>query len=184
MKTPEIIMTVLSTSVVTGGIVGFIVKTVLETGIRESIGSVYKKQLEDHKFRLKNSETVFKYKLNASKSLYKILHDILPKNPYPGMEWDDACEEIASSFSKHQVALNEFLCEYQSTLSFEILKRVRKATVACADGNYEFYWDQQIQNEVCTDSAKEKANELYEALQVAVEMLREEVHEMISVPKA
>ncbi len=79
-------------------------------------------------------------------------------------------------------ALNNFLCEYQSTLSPKILQRVRHAISACSDGQFEFYWDSLRHDAICTNTAKEKANELFEALDEAVEMLRKEVHEMISVP--
>ncbi|TGU71419.1 hypothetical protein E4633_13905 [Geomonas terrae] len=178
----EIAMTALGVGGFTGLTMSFVLKIFLETGIKESVGSVYKKQLEDHKFLLKNSEKVFQYKLDASKSLYKILRDIIPRRSHPDMDWDDACEIIASGFSSHEKALNDFLCEYQSTLSDEILKRVRGAISACSDGHFEFYWDSKQQEPVCTKTAREKATELYDALDVAVEMLRKEVHEMISMP--
>ena len=79
MSTNEIIMAVLSTAGFTSVGTALVLKTFLETGIKESIGSVYKKQLEDHKFLLKNSEKVFQFKLDASRSLYKIFHEILPR---------------------------------------------------------------------------------------------------------
>jgi len=63
METSEIIMFILGASGFTAVGTAFILKVFLEVGIKESIGSVYKKQLEDHKFLLKNSEIVFKYKL-------------------------------------------------------------------------------------------------------------------------
>jgi hypothetical protein len=175
-------MTALSAAGITSIGTAFVLKTFLETGIKESIGSVYKKQLEDHKFLLKNSEKVFQFKLDASKSLYKIFHEMLPKRSHPDMDWYEASEDIASSFRKHEDKLDNFLCEYQSTLSPEILTRVRSAINACSDGRFEFYWDSAAQNAVCTDTAREKAEELYNALNEAVEMLRKEVHDMISIP--
>ncbi len=177
-------MAVLGTAGFTSVGTAFVLKTFLETGIKESIGSVYKKQLEDHKFLLKNSEKVFQFKLDASKNLYKIFHEILPKRSHPDMDWDEVSEEIAASFSEHEDALDKFLCEYQSTLSPEILRRIRDAINACSDGRFEFYWDSSAQDAVCTSTAKEKASELYDALNEAVEMLRKEVHDMISVPNA
>lgn len=162
----------------------FVLKTFLETGIKESIGNVYKKQLEDHKFFLKNSEKVFQFKLDASKSLYKIFHEMLPKRSHPEMDWEEARVEIASSFSQHEDKLDEFLCEYQSTLSPAILQRVRNAISACSDGRFAFYWDSFEQDAVCSNTAIEKASELHEALNEAVEMLRKEVHDMISAPKS
>ena len=184
MSTTEIIMTVLSTAGFTAVITGLVLKIFLETGIKEFIGSVYKKQLEDHKFLLKNSEKVFQFKLDASKSLYKIFHEMQPKVSHPDMDWAEACEVIAASFSQHEDKLDEFLCEYQSTLSPVILERVRNAINACSNGKFEFYWDSSAQDAVFTKTAREKASELYEALSEAVEMLRKEVHDMISVPNA
>jgi hypothetical protein len=181
MEAYEIIMSILGAASFSAVGTAFVLKVFLEAGIKESISSVYKKQLEDHKFLLKNSEIVFKYKLDSSKSLYTILHSILPKKSYPDMDWDEACEEIASSFSKHEKALDKFLCDYQSTLSSQVLTRVKKAISACSDGQFEFYWDSSISDAVCTGTARENANELYKALSEAVELIRKEVHEMISV---
>ncbi len=182
MSTTEIIMAVLSTAGFTAAGTVWVLKTFLETALKESIGSVYKKQLEDHKFLLKNSEKVFQFKLDASKSLYRIFHEMLPKRSHPDMDWDEACEEIAASFSRHEDKLDDFLCEYQSTLSPEILERVRNSISACSDGRFEFYWDSPAQDALCTNTAKEKASKIYGALNEAVEMLRKEVHDMISVP--
>ena len=177
-------MTILGITGLTAIGTGFVLKTVLEIGIKESIGGIYERRLEDHKFLLKNSEKVFQFKLDASKSLYRIFHEMLPKRSHPDMDWDDASEEIAASFSQHEDKLDYFLCEYQSTLSPAILDRVRKAINACSDGRFEFYWDASAEDAVCTNTAREKASELYKALNEAVEMLRKEVHDMISVPNA
>ncbi|MGV8887994.1 MAG: hypothetical protein ACOH2P_08080 [Pseudomonas sp.] len=182
MVTSEIIMVVLSAAGFTAVGTAFVLKIFLETGIKESIGGVYKRQLENHKFLLKNSEKVFQFKLDASKALYKIFHDIVPKRSHPDMDWDEASEEIALSFSKHEEALDEFLCEYQSTLSPKILERVRDAISACSDGRFEYYWDSVKQDAACNETAKEKASELYKVLFEAVELLRKEVHDMISGP--
>jgi len=182
MSTAEIIISVLSTAGCTSVGTAWVLKTFLETGIKESIGSVYKKQLEDHKFLLKNSEKVFQFKLDASKSLYKIFHEMLPKKSYPEMDWDDVSQDIASSFRQHEDKLDNFLCEYQSTLSPEILIRIQSAINACSDGKFEFYFNSSASDVVCTDTAKDKAVELYDALEEAVEMLRKEVHDMISLP--
>jgi hypothetical protein len=182
MSTNEIIMAVLSTAGFTSVGTALVLKTFLETGIKESIGSVYKKQLEDHKFLLKNSEKVFQFKLDASRSLYKIFHEILPKKSHPDMDWGDVSEDIASSFSQYEDKLDNFLCEYQSTLSQEILIRIQRAITACSDGRFEFYFDSSAHDVVCTNTAREKAAELYDALDEAVEMLRKEVHDMISLP--
>ena len=162
-------------------IIGVFLKNALNTTINEVVGNIYKKKLEDHKFLLKNSELVFKFKLDASKSLFKILHDILPRRSNPDMDWEDACEEIASSFSQHEEALYIFLCEYQATLSTDILIRVKSAITACSEGRFEFDWDSSGQSTVPSKSGKEKADELYKVLNEAVEILRAEVFEMIAL---
>ncbi|KGR32635.1 hypothetical protein OA39_05000 [Vibrio campbellii] len=158
--------------------VGAIVKLGLETDIKEAISNVYRKELEEHKFLLKNSEAVFNFKLEASKALYKIYLNILPKREHPDMDWEEACIQISSSFEIYEKELNEFLCEYQATLTDDILKRIKKAISACSDGSYAFYWDAP---QFDTNSY-EKANELFDSIQEAVEILRREVHEMISTP--
>ena len=179
MNTTEVIMAILSTAGFTAVGTAFVLKTFLETGIKESIGSVYKKQLEDHKFLLKNSEKVFQFKLDASKCLYKIFHEMIPRKSHPDMDWGEVSEAIASSFREHEGALDSFLCEYQATLSQEILDRIQSAITACSDGKFEFYMDSSAHDVVCTNTAREKASELYNALEEAIELLRKEVHEMI-----
>lgn len=179
MNTSEIILTILGT----GGFTTIAVKTFLETTIKESIGTAYKKQLEEHKFLLKNSEKVFQYKLDASKSLYKVLHEITPKKSNPDMDFYEACEEIASSFLSHENALDDFLCEYQATLSPEILQRVHAAVAACSDGRFEFYFDSSVDDIVCSSYGIAKAELLYKVISEAVEILRAEVYEMITIPK-
>lgn len=180
METYEIIMAMLGTAGLTALSTGYVFKSFLENGIEASISSAYKKQSEEHKHQLKNSEKVFEYKLEASKILYKILRDIQPKQSHPRLDWSDVCEEIVSRFSKHEATLDEFLCEYQATLSPAVLKRLRRAVISCADGQFELYWDLKAQDPKHTKTAIDKANELYESLNEAVDMLRNEVHVMIS----
>jgi hypothetical protein len=182
METSEVIMTVLGAAGFTGVSTGFVLKVFLEAGIKESIGGVYKKQLEDRKSLLKNSEKIFQYKLDASKRLYKILHELLPKRTNPDMDSYEAYGAIAGSFSSHEDALDDFLCDYQATLSPAILERVRKAVNACSDGKIDFNFDSSTQGTICSDAAIEKAEELNKSLLEAVEMLRKEVHQMIYVP--
>ncbi|WP_102418342.1 hypothetical protein [Vibrio cyclitrophicus] len=158
--------------------VGAFVKVGLETGIKEAVSNVYRKELEEHKFLLKNSEAVFNFKLDASKALYKIYLAILPTRNDPEMGWEEACIQISSSFSTHETALNEFLSEYQATLTDETLKRIKKAVSACSDGRCNFYWD----DSQFDANSYEKANELFKSVEEAVEILRKEVHEMISTP--
>lgn len=98
------------------------------------------------------------------------------------MDWDLACEEIANNFSLHEKQFNRFLCKYQATLSDEILKRVRQAIRACSDGRFCFYWHSGMEEPIGNDDAIKNADELFEAINEANEMLRKEVHEMISVP--
>ncbi len=182
MTTTEIVMTILGVGGFTGVSMAFVLKQFLKTSIKESIGSIYKKQLETHKFLLKNSEKVFQYKLDASKALFKIFYEIAPERTTPDMDIHDAFEQIASSFPSHEKALDEFLCEYQATLSPKILERVRSAISACSDGKFEYYWDNRNDEPVTSRTAIQKAEELYQALSDATEELREELHEMISSP--
>ncbi|PQJ84543.1 hypothetical protein [Aliivibrio sifiae] len=184
MEIAENIFTILGAMGFTSVGTAFMLKTFIQTGIKESISNIYKKELEVHKFYLKNSEMVFKYKLEASKKLYKIRQSIIPKITNSDMDWDDAKEEIASSFEVYEKALDEFLCEYQATLSADVLKRICDAVSACSKGQFGYYWKPYDSSPTCTQSAKDNASELLEAIDEAAELLRKEVHSLISVPSA
>lgn len=177
-----IIETLLTTSAA-GISIGFILKIFLETGIKEALSQVYKKDLENYKFYLKNSEKVFEFKLNASKEMYKLSRDIKPEKSHPDMDWHEACEQIAYDFSAYEKKLNNFMCEYHATLSEDIYERIHKAISACAIGNSGVTIASTDQPPICNETATQKASELFDALQEAVDMLRKEVQDMIVFKK-
>ncbi len=182
MEIPDNFMSVLGTVSVASVSMTYVLKKYLGTAIEKSVASVYERQLENHKFLLKNSEKVFEYKLNATKVLYKILNDMVPKKTHPEMGWDEACDGIAESFEKHEDVLGNFLCDYQATLSTESLDKVKRAINLCSQGKFSFKWDGDMERELPTYSSLDNANKLFDVLNETVEILRNEVHDLISIP--
>ncbi|MGL1902540.1 MAG: hypothetical protein OCC49_10420 [Fibrobacterales bacterium] len=184
MSNAEIIMAILGAAGLSGVSMSFVIKTFLSTAIKETITTVYKKQLENHKFLLKNSETVFEYKLNAAKKLYVIYQKMVPEKVFEHMEWEDVLEDIAHSFSKYHSELEEFLAEFQVFLSDTSLENIRGAILTCSDGKFTFEWDKAIKRDLVTYDSKDAANKLFETIKGTVEELRKEVNELISMPKS
>ena len=57
------------------------------------------------------------------------------------MEWYEACEAIAHSFSRHADDLDEFLCDYATSLPSDVLKSVESAILLATDGTFQFEWN-------------------------------------------
>jgi hypothetical protein len=180
----DIFLSIFFSTTVASGLVFLCIKTFLTTGIKESVAAVYKQQLEVHKFRLSNSEKVFQFKLDASQRLCRLYHNILPEQTHPDQEFDEVIPHIADCFDQHEAELVDFLCEYQATLSNDVLHKIRTAISACSDGKFGFYWtDDKTGGPTCTPEAGEMATVLVKTIREATESLRKEVHEMITVTK-
>lgn len=96
----------------------FLIKTLVETGIKKTVELNFDKHLETYKTTLskelvslksslKNLEVFFVRQLEALNMLRSIFRKVLPKRRTPNMDWYEVCEEIANSFSKLAERLHE-----------------------------------------------------------------------------
>jgi hypothetical protein len=153
----------------------FLIKTLVETGIKKTVElnfnkhlETYKttlsKELESLKSSLKNSEVFFVRQLEALSMLRSVFRKILPKRRTPDMDWYEACEEIANSFSKHAERLHEYLCTYDAVLPAAVREKIEEAERIATDGTFQFNWNSQKSDAEPTDEAIKTAEELYNVL--------------------
>lgn len=164
----------------------FLVQTLVKSGIEEAIKLNFARHLEDYKSQLsreverlkvslKNSETFFSRQLEALTKLRRIFRRLVPKKRTPDMDWHEACEEMAHSFSLHADDLDEFLCAYGAVLPNEVLKKIESAISLATDGTFQFEWNSKACEPEASREAIETAEHLYEAVKEAVSALQEAV---------
>ena len=163
-----------------------LVKSVIDEAVKVSFAKhieEYKLQLscelEKQKFILKNSETIFNQQLEALNKLRTIFRHTLPQKRHPDMDWYEACEEIAGSFSAHAAELDEFICVYGTVLPSDSLGKLETAASLANDGTFQFYWDHKRDNVVATKEAIDTANAMFDAIREAVSSLESEVKAQI-----
>lgn len=157
----------------------FLIKTLVESGIKKTIELNFNKHLETYKTTLskeleglksslKNSEVFFVRQLEAQSMLRSIFRKILPKRRTPDMDWYEACEAIANSFSEHANRLHEYLCSYDAVLPATVREKIEEAERIATDGTFQFSWDSHGGNAQPTDEAIKTAEELYNRLNEAI----------------
>lgn len=168
----------------------FLLKTLVKSGIEEAVKLNFSRHLEDYKTQLtkeveklksslKNSEAFFARQLEALTKLRTIFRRLVPKKRTPDMEWYEACEEIAESFSKHADDLDEFLCLYGAVLPNEVLKKLEKAISIATDGTFQFDWNSVVGVPEASTEAVKSAEELYEIVKGAVADLQQTVDSQV-----
>lgn len=161
----------------------FLFRTLVKSGIEEAIKLNFARCLEDYKSQLsreverlkvslKNSETFFSRQLEALTKLRRIFRRIVPKKRSPDMDWHEACEEMAHSFSQHADDLDEFLCAYEAVLPNAVLKKIESAISLATDGTFQFDWNSKEGDPEASQEAIETANQLYEIIKEAVSALQ------------
>jgi hypothetical protein len=88
------------------------------------------------------------------------------------MDWYEACEEMAHSFSQHADDLDEFLCSYEAVLPNNVLKALEVAVSLATDGTFQFDWNSQEGLPDASREAIKTAEQLYETVRDAVSALQ------------
>jgi len=188
---PEIITTLIASAGV-GVAVAFLLKVLLKSGIEETVKINFSKHLESHKahlsqeieklkLSLKKSETIFAQQLEALTKLRRVFRKLLPKKHHPDMDWDEACEEMANSFSAHADSIDEVICAYGAVLPKDVLTKLELAVSLATDGRFQFEWNSEKEDADATREAISTANELYECLKESVDLLQAAVDEQVSM---
>jgi len=162
----------------------FLIKVLVESGITKAVELNFNKHLETYKTTLskeleglksslKNSEVFFVRQLEALSMLRSIFRKILPKRRTPDMDWHEACEEIAHSFSKHAERIHEYLCSYDAVLPSTVREKIEEAEMIATDGKFQFDLNSEKGDAEPTDEAIKSAEELYDALNEAITIFQD-----------
>jgi hypothetical protein len=155
----------------------------------------YSRHLEDYKTQLtteveklksslKNSEAFFTRQLEALTKLRTIFRHLVPKKRSSDMDWYEACEVIAESFSMHADALDEFLCLYGAVLPNDVLKKLETATSIATEGTFYFGWNSEAGVTEASREAIQSAEALYENVKDAVADLQKSVDSQVDGRRA
>jgi hypothetical protein len=141
----------------------------------ERLRNSFIQDTESYKIKLKKSEFLFEKEFAAASEFVAFVERILPRRHYPEMEWSDACDWIAMDFEKIEQRLDDYLASHGAVLSKEVIDHIGKCRNTADEGKFDVRG-----GEVGSDANK-AANELYDELQKAKEMLLSQVHTQISI---
>lgn len=77
------------------------------------------REMETHRIRLRKSETFFQLELDAASKFVALRRRMMPMHHLPGMDWHDACDEIALQFESLEAQLSDFIATFGAVLSDE-----------------------------------------------------------------
>lgn len=126
-------------------------------------------KLESYKTSLRKSEFYFQKQYEAVSALNLLLDEIMPKQKWPDMDWEDAGVEVAEFFDAHEDRISDFLKIHEHALSDEVEKLTNEAHSLARDGKFE-----QNPNDVTYDGQK-----LLKKLVKAKKLAREELSSQI-----
>ena len=149
----------------------------LRPAIKNFIIHTYSKHLEEHKTVLRNSEKLFERQLEALSVLCELYYSCEPSPRYQGMDWDDACIEIARRFSSLELELNQYLGKYAAVLTSSSLSLLVECQGLCAWGKLEVDRAGEVTNE-----GTKMADQLHTKLGEARTQLQASIDELSHVP--
>lgn len=125
-------------------------------------------EAETHKLALKKQELIFNKEVEAASAFIKMHREIMPKYSHPDMDWDDACEQVASEFGKTEGKLEQFIVEHGAIVIPDAREMLSELKTLSSHHKFHGYDDE---NEIITPDAKKKAGELIEKLVLIEEKL-------------
>ena len=190
----ETILKILTISGASAVSVVLLLKTLVQTGITKAVELNFNKHLESYKLvlgkeleslksSLKNSEIFFVRQLEALTALRGIFRKFIPKPNYPDMDWYEACEEIANSFSAHEKIIHEYLCTYDAVLPESVREHIEAASLIANNGTFEYDYDSKSNDARPTKEAIESAEKLYESLKASINEFQSIIEEKIGARK-
>lgn len=103
----------------------------------ERVRSDFLKELEGYKARLRKSELIFEKEVEAASAFVAMVNSIYPEHSRPEMDFHDACDDIAMSFSAIEGQLKSYLLQYGAILVESDRGVLEQAIVCAADGKFE-----------------------------------------------
>jgi hypothetical protein len=102
----------------------------------EDLKTRYLQDTEKYKTSLKKSEFIFEKEYQAASEFVALLWSIHPTSEHQDMDWDEACDQIAFSFDKHETTLRRFLAKHGAVLSKETRNLLGRCISLAADGKF------------------------------------------------
>jgi len=137
---------------------------------RNSIESRLNQYFEIHKQKIKNSEFFFKKQFEASQALYLIKAEMMPPYSHPDMDWHDAIKEMADKLGKTHGVLEEFLKNYFTVLSPEVLEKLESAAANADEGKlYGGEEDSKGPGNQCAEHVYERVKECTSLLKAEID---------------
>lgn len=125
----------------TGGTAALVLKLfgdVISKGLVEKFKSDLQQEVESYKTKLKTSEFVFEKQYEAASEFITMKRGFLPRYRHPGMDWDDAREEMARDLGKIERQLDGYISTNAAILPEETLQSFRAAEGIVAEAKFDW----------------------------------------------
>ena len=134
-----------------------------------------RQEIESYKTKLKKSEFLFQEEIEAASQFVSLRRSILPTYRYPGMLWDEACEDFASDFADVEKKLERYLAAHGAVLTQPVFDRLSDAIQITSEGRFEIYH----YGEVSSDGRK-RAEKVMDELKALENELRAGIRSQLS----
>ncbi len=135
----------------------------------EELKNKLSQDAETYKIKLKKSEFIFQKEYEAVSEYVALLIRVSPSYSFPGMEWGDACDEIARNSSSIERMLSEFMSKHGAVLNDETISLISSCIHRMAEMKFK------ISDDIPTPESS-MAGEIFKDLQKAESLLKEKFH--------
>jgi hypothetical protein len=103
----------------------------------ESLRNRLTQDTESYKIKLKKSEFLFQKEYEAASEFVALKRSFLPTYRHPGMDWYEACNEIAHDFHKIETALGAYLSKHGAVLKPEVKELLSYSKGVAAESKFD-----------------------------------------------
>lgn len=125
----------------------------------ERVRSDFLRELESHKTKLRKSELIFEKEVEAASAFVAMVNVIYPEHSRPEMDFYDACDDIAMSFSPIENELKKYLLRYGALLVEGDRAMLEQSIAVAGQGKFEITGPEEI-----STKANKLAENLYDLL--------------------
>ena len=121
------------------------------------------KESDLHRLKLRKAEILFDRELDAVAEFSTLYSKILPTYSHPDMDWDDACNDVASRFSTIENQLENYLTKHAPVLTEALREKLRSCTIKASHNKFSGY---DMPEDQATATAKAEAGKLLDELRI------------------
>jgi hypothetical protein len=103
----------------------------------ESLRNRLTQDTESYKIKLKKSEFLFQKEYEAASEFVALKWSFLPTYSHPGMDWHEACDEIAHNFHKIEKSLGAYVSKHGAVLKHEVQNHIGNAIGLAGENKFE-----------------------------------------------